>query len=131
MSDNKSQSPFRVEPTQERVDPGIKQAEAINVQRVNELERVAIKGEQMQAWLDTQFKYFEDNILTPVEMEMFKFVKSEKYDPGDLSQAHQVKATVQVASVLRGRMKSIIEAGKQARIELNQIYSTLENRDAK
>lgn len=99
-------------------------------QELARLTAVAARCERIENWHRSGgYEEFNEEILKPLEWAAFMQIKQPGFDPAKVELVSQLKAATQMVDEIRRKIENKITEGKNARLRILEITSTLAKED--
>lgn len=88
-------------------------------------QKLAQAGQEMQKWVsDGHYDFIQKRILSPIELECFKKIKSVRLGAAGLTNVAKVQGTLEVFDKISARIENAIQAGQDALDHLKELQNS-------
>lgn len=88
-------------------------------------QKMAQAGAEMEKWVsDGHYNFIQQRILSPIELDCFKKIKSVRLGSAGLTNVAKVQGTLEVFDKISARIENAIQAGKDALANLKNLQDS-------
>lgn len=93
-------------------------------------QKQAQAGSEMEKWVaEGHYDFIQTRILSPIELECFKKIKSVRLGVAGLTNVAKVQGTLEVFDKISARIENAIHTGKDALTHLQDLQNSTQNKE--